>query len=300
MRAAVLDLQRAYANRDWARACERMTEHAKTQAGLIAHGERDTCVRDLREAYGVIKGGMRKGRPPEPGDVEVQGNRATATIPVAGQSSEVPLAKEGGRWRLDTFFGTPAGETNRAATRLRTGPFPAATGEPAEIVSPSGSSCPSFFEEGYPEISGGCLIKVTADEVTLSIATPFGDLRFGDCMIDFTSFVDSSGRSWTPIFDVQGKVNNGCSDVHECTGEDGGKLPWKGRIVSTGDGRAVHRIDACFNTCIGFYAGVLSFGLERDGDRWKVIAADTQVGESGLRFDGPLQSTPSFDVRTRS
>jgi hypothetical protein len=277
-----------------------MTEHAKIQVGVIAHGKRETCVRDLRQAFKVIKGGMQKGQAPEPGEVEVQGNRATVAVPVASRSSQVPLAKEGGRWRLDTFFGTPLGETNRAADRSRTGPFPAATDGPAEVVSPGGSRCPSFFEDSYPEISGGCLFRVTADEVTLSIATPFGDLRFGDCMIDSTSFVDSSGRSWTPIFDVQGKVNNGCSDVHECTGARESKLPWKGRIVSTGEGRAVHRINACFNTCIGYYAGVLSLELERVGQRWKVTAADAQVGESGLRFDGPLQSTPSFDVRTRS
>lgn len=288
---ALLGLQRAFKAGDRAEVCARMSPIARRQAGLVAHGQPDSCVQDLTEALKVIdSGGGLRASPFGPVAVAAEGRRATATLALDGHGAVgVPLERTGKGWGLATFFGTSPLEALDAAAASRRAPYPSARGAVTVGEAPN-VPCLPLFAEDYPLIVGGCELSALAPRIRLTIGTAFGHFEFGECELKYRVMVDESGRAWTNAveFNGAGNINNGCADVQPCELEKGLALPWRGRVSATPAGRFVHRMNVCLDTCIGFYAGTLSMTLERGERGWRAVATNEGVGNSGLRLDGTV------------
>jgi hypothetical protein len=295
-------LQRAFAEGDLAGVCEQMTRAAQVQAGLIAHGKPEQCVPDLREAFGVLRegGGVKDTSATKVVGARVNGNRAIATVRLGDWTHDVPLSRQGGRWKLNSFFGTPEEDARRVAETVRGQSFPAANDTAVEGLDGDGGRCFDFTEDTYPEIEADCQFRAEGTRVGVSILTAFGRFKFADCIVRYTALVDGQGRTWTTEMSFDWEINNGCADVNQCVG-DGGSIPWRGRIRSDGEGAFVHEMNVCMRTCVGFYTGTLEMRLERSGERWRTEAVDSSVGASGFRLDGPLRVNPiRFDLPAAS
>jgi hypothetical protein len=110
-------------------------------------------------------------------------------------------------------------------------------------------------------------------------------MPFGHCYLNFKVQIDSSGR--TLVSEIAIGSDNPCSDTASCANKQRtDRVPWRGRIVRMPDGRLVHRIAACFETCVGRFAGELEMDLEREGAAWRTSARNATVGDSGFTVDG--------------
>lgn len=289
-------LQQAVQDGDRRRLCEHMDATARRQAGLVAHGQQDGCVQDLREAFEVIDsgGGLRAVARSRLVEVSATDEEATATLALHGHGRvDVPLTRNGSGWRLGSFFGTPPTEAEDAAAAGRARPV-LGEGRAVDLAGGAASRCFPLFAGDYPELVGGCQLNASASRIRLTIGTAFGHFEFGKCDLAYRVLTDGKGRAWTDSLKLTGpgRVNNGCSDVRECEDAERRPLPWKGRLSMTSDGSYLHRMNACFDTCIGFYAGPLTIRLSRSGRGWRADAVSAGVGNSGLRFDGPIALQP--------
>lgn len=97
--------------------CASMTDKPQRQIGSMGHGRiPTTCARDVRElVVGTEVAGPTQGlrRTPKPDIVDVhvdeRRDRAVAMLKLAAADAfRVELAKEGGKWKLDDFFGVLA------------------------------------------------------------------------------------------------------------------------------------------------------------------------------------------------
>ncbi|HEX2161339.1 MAG TPA: DUF4430 domain-containing protein [Thermoleophilaceae bacterium] len=292
-RTTVTELARAFARGNLRALCARISESAKRQAGLMAHGKVESCPRDLRQAFAIVDpdSTLRFAGRRSIGKVSAAGGRATVTLEVAGRPHvDVALVESDGRWLLDSFFGTPQELAERSAAAVREAAFPSGPGRPARVADAGGVACFPFFADQFPEIDGGCELQVSGRRVAVTVATPFGDFDFGDCEFGYTALADDRGRTWITDVSFTSRVNNGCADLRECRA-GGEEAPWRGAIRAVGDDRLVHRIDACLDTCVGFYTGELIVRLTRRRGRWTAAVARSAggtVGLSGFGLDGRL------------
>lgn len=298
--AAVSEFQAAFERHDWQGMCARLTRAGRSQASALAHGRPDTCAQDVREALAVVEAGrgIERREAVRVVDVDVEGDRAEAIVAVDDRQAAVPLARESGTWRIDSFFGTAPETVEQVIAHSRAAPFPDVSGTPAQGLRPGPGNlrCLGFVTLEYPSITGDCELSASALRVELSVMTPMGHFYFNDCEVGYHAWVDGSGRTWTDSFQINYPLNNGCPDFRECVDEEGVMPPWKGRISTTADGGFVHVMRACLRTCIGYYAGDLSFRLTPAATGWRAEAAASDVGLSGLRFDGVLRVAPGFDL----
>jgi hypothetical protein len=286
VRAAVAELQAAFSKRDLASLCARMSRRAQRQAGRMAHGTPGPCAGDLREALRAIGGNWTATRPGRVEAIRVRGDRAAVTLARTSGTLSVPLVHEGGAWRLDSFFGTPEPVALRAAASTRRRPFPpVARGGAVEVLDGTGYPCFDPFVEDFPAIAGDCGFDVPKGRVTVTVATALGDFEFGECELTQRVVAGGDGRTWTTQFLFTWPVNNGCADIRPCSDDAGERLPWKGRLEQAGPGVLVHRVDACLETCVGFYTGRLVTRLTRTAGRWRLTGERIAVGASGLRID---------------
>ena len=305
-RAAVKDalraLQRSVEAGDRPGLCARMDATAKRQAGLVAHGRQDACVEDLGEAFEVIDsgGGLRGLRRSSVVAVAAEEDQATATVALDGHGRvDVPLARGDSGWRLGSFFGTPPAEAEAAAAASRTATI-AGDGQVVTVADGPGMPCFPLFDAGYPRLDGGCRVGASSSSVRVTIGTAFGHFEFGECELGYRIVTDGKGGAWTDSLSLRGpdNLNNGCADIRECENSAGDPLPWRGRISVMPDGSYLHRMNACLDTCIGFYVGPLTMRLSRDHRGWHATADNAGVGNSGMRFDGRIDLTPNdFELR---
>jgi hypothetical protein len=178
-----------------------------------------------------------------------------------------------------------------AAGWLSSGSRPAlAAGGAVAVADGTGAPCWPLLADRYPHVAGGCVVGAGARRVRLTIGTAFGGFTFGTCELAYRVLVDRKGHTWTDsvVFRGPRNVNNGCSDVGACEDAANDPLPWRGRVSVVRDGRFVHRMDVCLDTCIGRYVGPLEVTLSRHGRGWRATAANVGIGRSGLRLDGRL------------
>lgn len=297
---AVRELQQAFAARDMARICDRMTPTAQRQAGEVAHGTPTTCEKDLRRAFKIIdEGGWGEDGEPVVTRTDASGSRATATIEHDdGWRADVELMRQDGVWKLAGFFGVPPREFDLFEDRLRRYSPREPGGQSIEVVDGAGEPCPSIRRSGQSEVAGGCVFEVSAASVPIRMLTPFGDFKFANCSVDYRVAVTPQGDTWTTSVAFE-NPDTGCSDLNACVTEKDVEKdqPWKGQLVSDGDGGYTHHTIMCLRTCIGLFAGDFFMRLTRDDEGWKVETSDE--GSTGFKIDGDLKVTgDDFDVRT--
>jgi hypothetical protein len=287
---AVNDLQDGFIAGRENQVCARMTKAARTQAGEMGHGDPTTCPRDVRRVVGMIGkgGGWRNEGKPRVDEVEVAGDRATATIALDdGWRADIPFTKDARRWKLAGFFGTSPAHASKVGAAIQKASFPPPAGPGIEVSDGDGGRCTTPSVKRYPRISGGCKLTASSrEELDMTVLTPFGDFKFDECTVEYRIFVDGAGRTWTHDFDVAGH-GDACGDVNQCFDEDEDLLPWRGRIRDDGHGGFIHVMDVCLFTCVGQFTGELVMRLSQDGDRWRTELADAD-GATGFRFTGPL------------
>jgi hypothetical protein len=291
---AVDEVQRAFVAGDMRRLCGRMTATAKAEAGLFGHDVRESCPKDLRQAFHVIDlgGGMRHRGQPRVARAEISGDRATAFVELGGRTGAAPLVERAGRWMLAGFVGLPASEGQRLDERAKATPFPAAGAQSIEAVDADAKPCSRFDATAR---DADCPFSVRGARVAISILTVYGDFTFGDCEIELYSAVDGEGRTWT-WFDAGGgqQARWSCIDVDPCDeGIPDEAVLWKGRLRSDPRGALVHEVDACVRSAVGYFEGRLSMPLARAGESSRQPPATYAVGDSGLELDGPLTSDMS-------
>lgn len=218
-----------------------------------------------------------------------------------GSVVSVSFSRHGGEWKLDGLYDSGLSRIQVRSTPredrylLEAGDVPVIDGDTGVAVRPvSGRSagargCPRFDMSEFPAVDGGCRIDVEGEAMALSVGTPFGVLRFGDCALSYTAHVDGSGRAW--LMEVAFVGPSPCLDVMACWDTDGERVPWAGRIVRTGgDSLRMEIEDACLDTCIGRFVGDWGVAMVERRDGWRLHARDEMVGTSGWRFDGVLRS----------
>jgi len=296
---AARELQRAFADGDIEKVCALMSASAREAAGRIAHASPTRCVPDVRKVVSMLeKGGGLRGSAPRIARVAGTGGRRTVTFAAnRGWRADVPFVKQGGRWRLDAFFG--AG-TKRLDHAERTAPrlaFPAAGGPPIEASDRTGTPCAEVSTARFPRVFGGCSLRVKQRRVPIRILTPFGAFKFADCNVNYSIHVDQTGRSWTDRWDFVGPDESGCSDLNQCVlPKTSLHQPSKGRFAVERGNRYVHRAHLCLRTCVGPFVGELVVTVARTPNGWR--ARQKSEGATGFKIDGELAVlSQGFDLR---
>ena len=142
--------------------------------------------------------------------------------------------------------------------------------------------CPAVDDSDLGALRGGCLVDMYSRELDIVVRSVVGDMVFATCKYWHDMRVDGSGRTYLESIDPGGPYP--CNDLNACNHKD--VRPWRGRIEAAPDGRLTHVVDACFDTCMGQFAGELRLGLERVGDRWVQTADRALTGDSGYRLAG--------------
>jgi hypothetical protein len=297
----VRTLQRAFVDRDPVGICRLTSKSAQKQAGKGAHSTVTTCPRDVREFFAAIRrgGGWREGSLPSVVAIDVEGDRATATVATdVSDRTDLPLVHEEGRWKLDAFFGTPVPQAKQVTEELREARFPAQRAAAVTVSEHDGRSCGELSDARYPVVSGGCRFRVRSTDAVFDVKTVFGEFKLADCRLSYHVLVDGAGRTWVDKLEIAGspKVENACGDINSCwkmmTNSAGGRqaayLPWKGRISGDGDGGFTHTVDVCMATCVGYFVGELRVPIRADGKEWRVDGARAAIGPSGLEMDSRM------------
>jgi hypothetical protein len=158
--------------------------------------------------------------------------------------------------------------------------------------------CPKLTPDGK---GGGCTgpFVRSRGQVDFTIRTLAGDIPFASCLYNYFLRVDGDGR--TSMDGMISAGENPCNDVRPCVNrQHTGWLPWSGRIRRLEDGSLVHRVDACIDTCLGQFKGLLVMRLARHGRTWRATSARTQVGDSGFVIGGATWGwkLPGLEIAT--
>lgn len=164
-----------------------------------------------------------------------------------------------------------------------------------DTSGPRPAPCPAIDVSDPKQPRGGCVVETVATgDVEIVIRTVVGDMLFGDCSYDLDMRVDGSGRTYLQEVAVGGP--SPCNDMNSCDRRN--PKPWRGQIEAGPGGRLTHVLDACFDTCMGQFAGELRLDLKRVGGRWVQTADRAVTGDSGYQLDGRWRLAPSdLDIR---
>jgi hypothetical protein len=167
----------------------------------------------------------------------------------------------------------------------------------ATVKTPGGADfCPRLATDPRP-VTGGCVARALAP-MRFRILTPFGPARFAECDLRFVFRIGGDGSVALDDIDVPG--TSPCGDIRACQLESERRgRPWVGAVVPDGQEGFRLRLDACLDTCAGWFEGQIELGLLRERGGWRVRAAEAQLGDTGLEIDGdvPLKGA---DFRLRS
>lgn len=163
---------------------------------------------------------------------------------------------------------------------------PPAAGRVVASWAPRGRrvACPPLGRRG----EGGCRADAVGGPVDIEFVPLLGRLAFDSCYIDHTVHIGPTGRTAMSGILVHG--GGLCGDTSACFAGDNQAvnrlpLPWEGRLELRAGGRIVNVVDACFDTCIGRFAGPLEIELRPAAGAWRA-AVSGQVGASGWLLDG--------------
>jgi hypothetical protein len=306
IRATIERLQQARADNDTQLACENITRRAHILIGVMGHDSPATCDVELDKVFRWMRGDPTKPAPrqplPELLDARIEGDRATATVAAPGNPSiEASFVRDDGKWLLDSVFGTEVASFQRSSGYFERTLMTADAKQAAPVAAAGvsahdgGRPCGAVDTSRLPELSGGCLLRVSGPN-SMGVTSVFGTWRFDDrCDTRFAIRVDGEGRTWSRGFRAAG--DSPCPDVKPCgkaVGGTGVEYPWRGRIARRGDGALVYEVKrACLNTCLGLFRGPIRMELVQTERGWRLETDKTNVGVSGWQFNDPLEARES-------
>jgi hypothetical protein len=189
--------------------------------------------------------------------------------------------------------GTTAEERDRGVSVAQQGDTAAAQG--ADRVP-----CPAVRADGL-SATGGCAVDARGGRVSFRVLSAVGVIEFANCRVAHTIYMDRGGRTLVDDFAVHGQQP--CSDIDACwKGDDREQsYPWKGRLIRygggsirAGGGDLRHDVQACFDTCMGRFEGIVSISLDPTARDWskpdlprsrRATAPGRTLGSSGLQLD---------------
>lgn len=177
-------------------------------------------------------------------------------------------------------------------------PATTSSAEDVEVVESrkvGAQNCP-YIQKLTRPMTGGCVVKVDS-AIRASLVSPFGDLPFGTCRIRFIARTSPEGEV---VFDrIRILGDSPCGDIRACEPATAiEKQPWVGTIVVADSGDYRVRMDACLDTCAGWFEDQLELRLIRHFGGWKLAMDRATLGDTGLSLDGDLVMSGSrFDVR---
>jgi hypothetical protein len=300
VRAAASELQRAFHAGDYENVCALLTPTAQAQAGKVDDGEPTTCIRDVKRSARSIAstGGWSLGRRPRVADVTGEGDKRWVTFETeSGRRATAPFVRQAGRWRLASYWGATSSALRQV---VRTGVRPpvAPVGERAVEVTRGGRRCPSVRLRKPATLSGGCIMRAWTTREPVRALTPFGELKVGECQMNFKSRVMGNGRTWVENVESARPWSEDymeaappdvrrCSTLHSChmPGNRGLTVswPWRGRLTARADGEITYRVAACIQSSVGAFVGDLVMRLAGAGAQGHLDPADEDT--TGFRVD---------------
>ena len=164
----------------------------------------------------------------------------------------------------------------------------------AQKTSRGWSGCPYVATDDRP-IVGGCVAEARM-AATFRIVTPFGVVPFADCTFSFDAHIAGNGS--VALYGIAAGGASPCGDIRSCRLDtDSDRQPWLGEIVAEGSDRLQLRLDACMDTCAGWFEGPIELSLLRSGGGWRLRAGAAQLGYSGLELDGGVQLETRHPLR---
>ena len=306
VRATIEEIQAAYADNDAAGVCANITRRAHLLVGVMAHDTPGECELEIEKVFRWMRGDFTKPQQPQPTpevlDVEVDGDRAVATIASPGHPSfESPFVKRDGEWRLDSVLGGEVGTFLDESgfydrpialddARVMRKPVEAANVRALQ----GGRECPAVDTSRAPELDGGCVLPI-AGPIAMGVNTVFRRWQFTEpCRVYMALRVDGQGRTWSRGFVTKG--DSPCPDTKPCgkiVGKAGVEIPWRGRFERNSMGQLYPVTErACHDTCLGLSRGPLRMKVERSGKGWR-FDSRTNLGDSGWQFNGPVEARAS-------
>lgn len=106
MRATVDDLYAGFAERDASKVCSSLTngQREKIRRGASGKGQKpQSCEQVMGFALAFVGDALKDAGKAEVTKVEVEGQKAQATVKFKGKSGKLGLAKEGDAWKVSDF-----------------------------------------------------------------------------------------------------------------------------------------------------------------------------------------------------
>jgi hypothetical protein len=101
---AVNDLYAGFAERDADKVCGTLTEGQRQAVAKGGTGGRSrSCEQVMGFALGFVGDALKDADQAEVTKVEVDGDKAKATVKYKGKAGDLGLAKEGGDWKVSDF-----------------------------------------------------------------------------------------------------------------------------------------------------------------------------------------------------
>lgn len=151
------------------------------------------------------------------------------------------------------------------------------------------SPCPPLRATDAGELRGGCVVRASSTTVEMSVLSVVEELPFGSCYFSYDLRIDARGR--VALTDLAIGGASPCNDAPPCFEErtiakDVSFPPWRGRLVAR-DGEALDIVvDACLDTCMGRFAGLLEIRMDLTDGGSTAWAANASIGDSGWRLNG--------------
>ncbi len=156
-----------------------------------------------------------------------------------------------------------------------------------DVTGDTPKPCPAIEVRGT-DVHGGCVIHAVNGNIELSVVTAVGRMPFARCESYQTIHIDSYGRTLTEEIGVLGE--SPCPDVKPCfpghSRERRERPPWKGQLILRPGGAVEHQVRACFDTCMGRFAGRLVTRVDDTAGLWRARATRGSVGLSGWEIAG--------------
>jgi hypothetical protein len=299
LRETLREAQVAFAAKDVDGLCALLTRHSKQVVGHAAHNTRPVeCHKDARNYLRWIKPYPNGGRARVSRVTRTSEDRAVLHVRVPGDGTiAVPAAREGDAWKLDLFEaglsriqfrGKPGEERFKPPAVVPPAPTPAEGIRVRDAASRR--PCPPVRLDRFPMLTGGCLLEPVKRTLDLSLETAFGVMPFERCGIVYQLRVDRRGRAWVAEFGIDG--GSTCFDVMQCWDDQSLKVPWQATVRrrSGGAGYRLAIENVCLDTCLGRFTGRWDLALTKRPRGWR-LHAESAVGSTGWRIDGPLEST---------